>query len=92
MKRIYQILTFSIMLSFTTLLSCEEKPESPREIWSKEQANEWHKQWGWLRGCNFQPSTAINQLEMWQAESFDLHTIDKELGWAADIGLNCMRV
>jgi len=60
--------------------------------WTKEQANEWYKQWGWLRGCNFTPSTAINQLEMWQADTFDLETIDRELGWAADIGMNCMRV
>ena len=60
--------------------------------WSVEQANEWYRQWGWLRGCNFQPSTAINQLEMWQAETFDSVTIDRELGWAAAVGLNCMRV
>jgi hypothetical protein len=63
-----------------------------REVWSAEQANEWYKQWGWLRGCDFIPSTAVNQLEMWQAETFDPATIDRELGWAEGIGLNCMRV
>ena len=47
---------------------------------------------GWLRGCDFIPSTAINQLEMWQAESFDTATISRELGYAQSIGLNCMRV
>ncbi|MDR3246529.1 MAG: 1,4-beta-xylanase [Prevotellaceae bacterium] len=73
------------------LLSCVQKHE-PRAIWSVEQANEWYKQWGWLRGCNFTPSTAINQLEMWQAETFDAETIDRELGWAENIGMNCMRV
>ena len=36
----------------------------------------------WLVGCNFSPSTAINQLEMWQADSWDPATIDRELGWA----------
>ena len=46
----------------------------------------------WLRGANFNPSTAINQLETWQEESFDPETIDMELGWASDIGFNCMRV
>jgi endo-1,4-beta-mannosidase len=43
-------------------------------------------------GCNFTPSTAINQLEMWQAESFDPTTIQRELGWASAIGLNTVRV
>jgi hypothetical protein len=60
--------------------------------WTKEKANEWYKQWGWLRGCDFIPSTAINQLEMWQSDSFDAVTIDRELGWAESIGMNVMRV
>jgi hypothetical protein len=29
---------------------------------------------------------------MWQAETFDAETIDRELSWAADIGMNCARV
>jgi hypothetical protein len=45
-----------------------------------------------LVGCNFIPSTAINQLEMWQAETFDPETIETELGWAESIGFNTMRV
>ena len=60
--------------------------------WSLEKSNAWGKDKSWLRGANFNPSTAINQLEFWQAETFDPDTIDKELGWAEDIGLNCMRV
>ncbi|MBT1696103.1 cellulase family glycosylhydrolase [Fulvivirgaceae bacterium PWU4] len=63
-----------------------------REIWTKEQAADWYKQWGWLRGADFIPSTAINQLEMWQAETFDTATINRELGWAEGIGMNSMRV
>ena len=47
---------------------------------------------GWLAGCNFTPSTASNQLEFWQAATFDPETIDRELGWAADLGFNAMRV
>ena len=46
----------------------------------------------WYRGANFTPSTAINQLEMWQEESFDPETIRRELGYAAGIGMNLMRV
>lgn len=62
------------------------------EVWTTEQANDWYKDWSWLRGSNFVPSTAINQLEMWQAETFDPETIDRELGYAKDIGFNSMRV
>jgi hypothetical protein len=60
--------------------------------WSKEQANEWYNKQPWLVGCNFIPSTAINQLEMWQADTFDPKTIDRELGWAAGLGMNTVRV
>lgn len=60
--------------------------------WSAQRANEWYKQQGWLVGCNFAPSTAINQLEMWQAKTFDPATIDRELGWAQDLGFNSIRV
>jgi hypothetical protein len=63
-----------------------------REIWSKEKANSWYSEQPWLVGANFNPSTSINQLEMWQEESFDPETIDKELGWAEGIGMNTMRV
>jgi hypothetical protein len=61
-------------------------------VWSLAKANAWSKKCGWLRGANFQPSTAINQLEMFQAGTFDTITIDKELAWAEDLGMNCMRV
>ncbi len=37
------------------------------------------------------PSTAINQLEMWQPETFDAKTIDRELGWLAALGMNSIR-
>ena len=61
-------------------------------VWSKERANEWYQQWGWLAGANFNPSSAINQLETWQAATFDEEAIDRELGWAESIGMNAMRV
>jgi len=63
-----------------------------REVWSKEKANDWYATKGWLAGSNFSPSTAINQLEFWQAETFDTATINRELGWAEGIGFNVMRV
>jgi len=60
--------------------------------WSESKADAWYAKQGWPVGANFLPSTAINQLEMWQAESFDPVTIDRELGWAENIGMNTMRV
>ncbi|GAC1569399.1 MAG: cellulase family glycosylhydrolase [Chitinophagaceae bacterium] len=61
-------------------------------VWSIEKANEWSKEHQWLTGANFIPSNAINQLEMWQAETFDSATIDRELQWGENIGFNTMRV
>lgn len=63
-----------------------------RPIWTAEHARAWADSTGWLTGSNFVPSTAINQLEMWQADSFDPRTIDRELGWAESLGFNTMRV
>lgn len=60
--------------------------------WTADRANDWYRAQPWLVGCNFIPSTAINQLEMWQAETFDAATIDRELRWAADLGMNTARV
>ena len=60
--------------------------------WPKAQAQAWYEKQPWLVGCNFIPSTAINQLEMWQSETFDPDTIERELGWAADLGFNTVRV
>ncbi len=62
------------------------------ERWSAQQANEWYARQPWLVGCNYTPRTAINQLEFWQADTFDPKTIDQELGWARDIGFNVLRV
>jgi hypothetical protein len=60
--------------------------------WSPAAAHIWHKALPWLVGCNFTPSNAINQLEMWQPESFDLALIDAELAMAAGLGMNAVRV
>lgn len=60
--------------------------------WSEKKANDWYDKQPWLVGANFTPSNAINQLEMWDATTFSPELIDKELGWAAEIGMNTMRV
>src|SRR5262245_64176471 len=63
-----------------------------RERWSAEKAQAWGKATPWLVGANYTPATAINQLEMWQADTFDADQIDKELGWAESLGFNSVRV
>lgn len=60
--------------------------------WSIEKAEKWYAQYKWLNGADFIPSTAINQLEMWQEDTFDPETINRELGYAQGIGMNVMRV
>jgi len=65
-----------------SLNSCVHKSEhNKNKVWSTEKAEQWYSQQKWITGCNFIPSNAINELEMWQKESFDPATIDRELGY-----------
>ena len=49
--------------------------------WSKEKANSWYEEQPWLVGCNFSPSSAINQLEMFQEDTLMKKQL-KENHWA----------
>ncbi len=60
--------------------------------WSPERANRWYQAQGWLVGANYIPANAINQLEMFQPDTFDPRRIDTELGWAQFYGHNTARV
>lgn len=95
MKRNYLLLVL-IAVSFNLLSqSNRNKPTKqnvPGKVWSIEKANNWYNEHKWISGADFIPSTAINQLEMWQADTFDTATINRELGWAESIGFNTMRV
>jgi Cellulase (glycosyl hydrolase family 5) len=89
----------SLLLAFSLAYSQPQKAKKqlatasvPAKVWSAEKANAWYKEHKWITGANYVPANAINQLEMWQAETFDPATIDKELGWAQGIGFNTMRV
>lgn len=64
----------------------------PSERWTVAEAAAWQQRTGWLVGCNYGPAYAINQLEMWQADTFDPAAIDRELSWAASLGFNSLRV
>jgi hypothetical protein len=94
---------FFIILLFLTVNVDAQKKKASRnntvttvtatgQRWSIDKANAWYNSHKWITGANFVPSTAINQLEMWQAETFDTATINRELGWAKNIGFNTMRV
>lgn len=86
-------LPMSLLVMFLWIhINCNTVPERGYSRWSVEKANRWYQKQAWLVGCNFIPSTAVNQLEMWQAGTFDQETIDRELGWAASIGFNTVRV
>lgn len=75
-----------LLLAYMNSLSAETSR------WTEEKARTWYEQQPWLVGSNYIPENAINQLEMWQAETFDPSQIDKELGWAEGMGMNTMRV
>ncbi|AFL85800.1 endo-beta-mannanase [Belliella baltica DSM 15883] len=88
-----------IIIGLIAFISCDLKSKqehvkepSSSSLWTKEQANSWYLKQGWLVGSNYNPASAINQLEMWQADDFDGESIEKELGWARELGMNTMRV
>jgi len=75
-----------LMLAWSTQLLADT------QRWSEEKADAWYQQQPWPVGSNFIPASAINELEMWQAATFDPQEIDRELGWAQGLGMNTMRV
>src|SRR5687767_7936742 len=82
------VLSLMLILNGTALT----QSTTPAGRWSEQKANEWYQKQPWLVGANYIPASAINELEMWQAETFDPGAIDKELGWAESHGMNTMRV
>ena len=60
--------------------------------WTEQKANDWYAQQPWLVGADYIPSDAINELEMFQAATFNSSLNDKELGLAESIGMNTVRV
>ena len=79
-----------VLFSLVLLLGSVAELEAQR--WPAATARDWYSEQGWLVGSNYIPATAINELEMWQGETFDPQRIDLELGWAEGLGMNTMRV
>jgi hypothetical protein len=73
----------------------EPEPEykiDPGTPWAVDKIWDWYEKVGPIKGCNYLPSSASNSTEMWQKESFDPETNDRELGYAHKGGYNSIRV
>jgi hypothetical protein len=81
-----------LLLAGASLAVLAALPADAREMWTKQQANSWYDKQPWMVGANYNNRSAINQFEMWQADTFNPQEIDQELGWAAAMGMNVMRV
>ena len=88
MKKYFTILTVILIVNS----GFSQKNDLKNNKWTIEKATKWYNGNKWIIGANFVPSTAINQLEMWQESTFDSKTIDIELKYAENIGFNTMRV
>jgi hypothetical protein len=89
------IVSFGLCLALLSLRApviAHQTISSHLPRWTNETANQWYAKQPWLVGSNFIPSDAINELEMWQGNTFNAKEIDKELGWAQSIGMNTMRI
>jgi hypothetical protein len=60
--------------------------------WSPDRAQRWYRAQDRLVGANFITSDSINQLEMFQPDTYDAARIDAEMRIAGLIGLNTVRV
>jgi Cellulase (glycosyl hydrolase family 5) len=80
------------LLALAVLLVSALTTRAQQVRWTEKEAADWYAKQPWLVGSNYIPADAINELEMWQADTFDAKRIDLELGWAESIGLNTMRV
>ena len=62
--------------------------------WTEQEAWEWQKKVGWLRGCNFIGSDCCNRIEMWQSYKNEEHmkVAEKELALCKEIGFNTVRL
>ena len=82
-----------LSIFFLIFIQCQQTPTSPLNLrWSEERAWDWKEENGWMVGTNFNPSTSINQLEFWQENTYDAETIERELEWSAELGMNLHRV
>jgi len=58
---------------------------SPQQVW------QWYNSHPLLIGFNYIPRYAVNFMEMWIEEKFDIVIIEEELSWAVQRGYNSLR-
>lgn len=64
------LIILALFLAF--LYSCDFSIDSKNNNrWSEEKIWKWYEKQPWLVGTNFITSSAINQLEFWQEDTFD---------------------
>ena len=90
-QRAKRFLTSLAFVSVFILSFQLEAAETPKR-WTPEKAWEWQKQQPWIVGCNYVPSYAANSTDLWQQETWDARVVDRELGWARNVGFNAVRV
>jgi len=66
MRKTITLLIATLVLTFTLFQGKASGDTVSR--WSSKKAHHWSASNGWLRGSNFIPGSAVNQLEMWQEE------------------------
>ncbi len=86
------LLSLSLLPCLSLSVTAAPAAKGSDQRWSEEKANTWYAAQPWLVGANYIPSNAINELEMFQASTFDPAINDRELGMAESIGMNTARV
>jgi hypothetical protein len=84
--------TLALVMLLANAVSAQPVESVENEQWSVTRATSWSSLRPWAVGFNYTPRYAINQLEMWQEETFDPVILEQELGWATKIGFNMVRV
>ncbi|MBV9302288.1 MAG: cellulase family glycosylhydrolase [Acidobacteriaceae bacterium] len=85
-------LLIGVLVWTAAALPAQQQPRAESNRWTEERAKTWYANQPWLVGSNYIPADAINELEMWQAGTFDPKRIDMELSWAEGLGMTTMRV
>ena len=90
-RRLLSALLFTTVALAQTPLHAQASNEASGR-WTESKAQTWYDAQPWLVGANYIPSDAINEMEMFQAATFNPALNDKELGMGENIGMNTMRV
>ena len=84
------MLLFLIAATGCTVGNRLNEQEDTGSMWSEKKAQDWYNDQPWPVGCNYLLSTACNQLEMWQEDTFDPETIDREFQcYPGNVSLRC---